>query len=221
MVRRLVLLRHGRTQWNAQRRFQGHADPPLDDVGRAQAHEVAPIIAALRPSVLISSSALRAVQTAEIVAAATGLPLTTDARLRERGLGHWEGLTLDEVDRRFPDEYAEWTAGGDVVRRGGESRDQVAERARAAIAELPAVPIAVVVTHGATAQTLTHALTGLGQRWRTLVGLANCHWTELLTADTGAPGDGWRIRGHNLGAPGAIVPQPAQVPADETSDADA
>ena len=62
--RRLVLLRHGRTAWNAERRFQGQADPPLDDVGRAQAYEVAALVAALEPDLLVSSDALRAMQTA-------------------------------------------------------------------------------------------------------------------------------------------------------------
>ncbi len=70
---KLVLLRHGRTAWNAERRFQGQADPPLDDMGRVQAYEVAGLIAALAPDLLVSSDAARAMQTAERVAAATGL----------------------------------------------------------------------------------------------------------------------------------------------------
>lgn len=96
-TRRLILLRHGRTAWNAQHRFQGHADPPLDEVGRAQAYEVAAIIAAIRPDLMLSSSAARAAQTAEILAHVSGLPFTSDIRFRERGLGHWEGLTPHEV----------------------------------------------------------------------------------------------------------------------------
>jgi glucosyl-3-phosphoglycerate phosphatase len=104
---RLILLRHGRTEWNAQRRFQGQANPPLDDVGRAQAYEVSPLVAALHPDVLVSSDAARAMQTAECVAAVTGLPLISEPRLRERSLGHWEGLTRDEVAERYPAEYAD------------------------------------------------------------------------------------------------------------------
>jgi hypothetical protein len=102
MSSRVFLLRHGRTSWNAERRFQGQADPPLDDVGRAQAYEVATLVAALAPNVLVSSDAMRAVQTAEPIAEITGLEVLVDARLRERSLGHWEGLTRDEVAQRWP-----------------------------------------------------------------------------------------------------------------------
>jgi broad specificity phosphatase PhoE len=126
---RLILLRHGRTAWNAQRRFQGQSDPPLDDVGRMQAYEVAALIASVHPDLLVSSDAARAMQTAELVSAAIGLPVRGERRLRERSLGHWEGLTRDEVAAKYPDEFADWIAGRDVSGRGGESREEVAERA--------------------------------------------------------------------------------------------
>ena len=126
------MLRHGRTAWNAERRFQGQADPPLDEVGRVQAYEVASLITALRPELIISSDLQRATQTAAPIAQLAGLEVVIDKRLRERSLGHWEGLTRDEVEQRFPDEFLDWAAGRDVSRRGGESREQVAERAAAA-----------------------------------------------------------------------------------------
>lgn len=218
MKRTLVLLRHGRTAWNAERRFQGHADPPLDEVGRVQAYEVAALVAALRPDFLISSDAARALQTAQRLAAATGLTPQVEPRLRERGLGHWEGLTRDEVAAAYPDEYADWIAGKDVSRRGGETREQVAARAVAAYHDLPDVPIAVLVTHSATAMALSTALLGLDQQVHVLGPLANCHWSELV-ADGAA---GWRLRAHNLGVPGVVVPVPVVgEPDDEVSDADA
>lgn len=221
-TRRLILLRHGRTAWNAQHRFQGHADPPLDEVGRAQAYEVAAIIAAIRPDLMLSSSAARAAQTAEILAHVSGLPFTSDIRFRERGLGHWEGLTPHEVADAYPDEYAEWVAGKDVQRRGGETRDEVAARALLAFDELPDVGTTVLVTHGATAMTMCNALLGLSQQVHPLAALANCHWTELFTDRSSGREPAWRVRGHNLGAPGAVVPLPAHADAaDETSDADA
>jgi probable phosphoglycerate mutase len=107
VIRRVLLLRHGRTRWNAQRRFQGQADPPLDDVGRAQAYEVAALVAALEPQLIVSSDALRAAQTAAPLAEITGLPVQLEPRLRERSLGHWEGLTREEVQERYPDEFAD------------------------------------------------------------------------------------------------------------------
>jgi glucosyl-3-phosphoglycerate phosphatase len=216
--RSLILLRHGRTSWNAERRFQGQADPPLDEVGRVQAYEAAALVAAIRPDLLISSDAARAVQTAERIAAATGLALQTDQRFRERSLGHWEGLTREEVASAYPDEYADWLAGKDVSRRGGESREQVATRAVAAYRELPELPVIVVVTHSATAMALSAALLGLDQRVHVLGPLANCHWSELVAENAA----GWRLRGHNLGVPGVVVPMPVTVePGDEPSDADA
>ena len=220
MSRRLILLRHGRTAWNHERRFQGHADPPLDAVGRAQAYEVAAIVAALAPDLLVSSTATRAMQTAEVVAAATGLPVRREPRLIERGLGHWEGRTLDEVAAAYPEEYAEWAAGKDVARRGGETRSEVAARALEAFRDLPDVPLTVLVTHGAAANALCHALLGLPQDAHPLGALANCHWSELHAESR----DGtvtWRLRGHNLGAPGTVVPLPTHTVEDEVSDADA
>jgi broad specificity phosphatase PhoE len=176
----------------------------------------------LKPDLMVSSSATRAVQTAEIVAEVAGLPFTTDVRFRERGLGHWEGLTLDEVSAAYPDEYAEWAAGKDVERRGGETRDEVAQRSLAALSELPERPLAVLVTHGATAMATCNALLGISQHVHPLGALANCHWTELQAENGSGTASAWRVRGHNLGAPGGIVPLPSrEVLHDETSDADA
>lgn len=221
-MRKLVLLRHGRTAWNAERRFQGHADPPLDDVGRVQAYEVGAVIAALRPELLVSSDAARSMQTAHRVGIATGLPVRAEARLRERGLGHWEGLTRDDVAERYPDEFADWVAGRDVSRRGGESREQVAERALAAFSELPEVDTAVLVTHSATAMALCTALLGMNQRVHVLGPLANCHWSELTVEHHDGSKPSWRLRAHNVGVPGGVVPMPVHVDAgDDASDAEA
>lgn len=220
---RVILLRHARTAWNAERRFQGQADPPLDDVGRAQAHEVAALVAALAPDVLVSSDAARAIQTATPIAAVTGLELHAEERLRERSLGHWEGLTRNDVAQRYPDEYADWVAGRDVSRRGGESRDAVAERALAAFAALPKVATAVLVTHSATAMALCSALLGMRQEVHVLGPLANCHWSELWADDHGDAKPLWRLRAHNIGVPGAVSPLPLVVAAveDDPPDADA
>jgi broad specificity phosphatase PhoE len=214
LARRIVILRHGRTAWNAERRYQGQADPPLDEMGQAQAIEAAALVAAMQPDRLLSSDLRRALDTAAKIASLTGLEMRSDARLRERHLGHWQGLTRDEVEARYPDEYADWLAGRDVTRRGGETRAQVAERAMAVIAELPPVELTVLVSHGATAMCLSAALLGLRQNPSVLGALANCHWTELRDS-----GDGWRLRAHNAGAPGPVIP--SLVPDSEAADAEA
>jgi glucosyl-3-phosphoglycerate phosphatase len=221
IARRVVLLRHGRTAWNAERRFQGQADPPLDEVGRAQAYEVGALIAALRPNLLVSSDAARALQTAEIVGDVTSLPVVKEARFRERGLGHWEGLTREEVAERYPDEYSDWMSGLDVSRRGGETREEVAERSLAAFSELPSVATTILVTHSATAMALTNSLLGIAQGVHPLGPLANCHWSELYAEEVAGAELGWRLRGHNLGVPGTVVPLPARLDTDDASDADA
>ena len=224
MTRRVLLLRHGRTAWNAQRRFQGQADPPLDEVGRGQAYEVGALMTAVRPDVIVSSDLARAMQTAEIVGEVARLPVLVDARLRERGLGHWEGLTRDEVALEHPDEFADWAAGRDVIRRGGETRDQVATRARQAFDDIPEADVLLLVTHSATAMALTNALLGIEQRVHPLGPLANCHWSELYAETHSYRGEGpvWRLRGHNLGAPGTIVPLPAhELELEDAADADA
>ena len=104
----LVLLRHGRTDWNAARRIQGQADSRLDTLGHAQAEAVAPTLAALGPAVLWTSDADRARSTASYVAAACGLTPIVDARLREYSLGHREGLHHHEFEATAPEEYAEF-----------------------------------------------------------------------------------------------------------------
>jgi broad specificity phosphatase PhoE len=196
-VRRLVLWRHGRTEWNAEGRFQGQLDPPLDLEGRNQAVRAAPHLVAtgLTPdeTVVVSSDLSRAAETAATLTALLGVPLRLDDRLREHGMGSWEGLTRDEVAERFPDQLADWLAGRPVVGRGGESASEVGDRALAALADLPSAATAVVVTHGGTAGRLLERLLELGPDHRRVFGaLGNCAWSELVEQ-----GSRWRLVRHN------------------------
>jgi len=196
--RRIVLLRHGRTAWNVERRFQGSSDLPLDDVGVAQADAAATQLERVEPSILLSSDALRAHQTAEALATSIGVEIRADARLREADLGDWEGLTRDEVERRFPREYLAWRHGVDIRRGGGETYVEVAARAQAAIGEalveLPPGETMVVVTHGGTAKAAIGRLLGLApDAWHRLSSLAHGRWTVLEEAVFG-----WRLDEHNV-----------------------
>jgi glucosyl-3-phosphoglycerate phosphatase len=203
MVRRVLLWRHGRTAWNVQRRFQGQSDPPLDEVGRSQAREAAAMLAAVDPDAVYSSDLARATETAAALTALTGLPVHRDRRLRERSLGRWEGLTRDEVAALYPDEYAAWLAGREDCQTGSEPRSLLADRALAVLADLTA-DVVVLVTHSATAIAFTGRMLGLPQpAWRGVGPLANCHWTEFLRDD-----HGWRLRAHNVGPAGPVVPRP-------------
>src|ERR1039458_8173889 len=120
---RLLLWRHGQTQWNVEGRFQGQSDIPLDAVGHQQAERAARLLAALRPDVIISSDLGRALATAAPLARLTGLTVTTDKDLRERHGGAWEGLTDAEIRTRYPEEHAKWGP------PGGEASVTVAGRA--------------------------------------------------------------------------------------------
>jgi probable phosphoglycerate mutase len=119
-----------------------------------------------------------------------------DARLREHGLGLWEGLTRAEVAERYPEQYADWQAGRPVRGRAGEEPAEVAARAVDALVDLPPAATAVIVTHAATAGRLMEALLALGPEHRRLVGpLGNCAWSELTPLDTR-----WRLVRHNISA---------------------
>jgi glucosyl-3-phosphoglycerate phosphatase len=196
-VPRLILWRHGRTEWNAEGRFQGQLDPPLDAEGRAQAARVAPHLVATgltaQRTVVVSSDLTRATATASVLSSLLGVPLRLDARLREHGLGCWEGLTRDDVAAHHPEQYADWLAGRPVVGRGGENPADVMRRALAALADLPPAEVAVVVTHGGTAGRLLEALLRLGPDHRRIFGpLANCAWSELSQRS-----GRWRLIRHN------------------------
>ncbi|MFD2093083.1 histidine phosphatase family protein [Blastococcus deserti] len=202
-VPRLLLWRHGRTEWNAEGRFQGQLDPPLDDKGRRQAAAAAPYLAAgLVPedTVVVSSDLVRAADTAQSLARVLGIQVRWDERLREHGMGSWEGLTRDEVAERYPEQFADWMAGRPVLGRGGEDPSAVADRAVEALADLPSVGTAVVVTHGGTAGRLIERLLGLGPDHRRVFGpLGNCAWSELVVQ-----GARWRLLRHNT----SVLPPP-------------
>lgn len=183
--RRLVLWRHGRTEWNATKRFQGQSDTPLDEVGHAQAERAAKLLSELEPSKLAASDLQRAHDTARYLSAITGLPIQTHQGLRETGAGAWEGLYQHELVSKHADQLRAWVLGEDVVPgETGEKRTVVAARMRAAIDELLAdVPedgVLVVTTHGGAARAVTGTLLELPVKyWAAFGGLANAAWTVL------------------------------------------
>jgi broad specificity phosphatase PhoE len=197
--RRLVVWRHGRTEWNADGRFQGQLDPPLDTTGQLQAKAAASVLANFDPVSIVSSDADRARATAGVLAEMVAAPVRTDPRLREIALGGWEGLSRAEVRRRFPVEYAGWLAGDDIRRGGGETYAEVGVRVAAALADVlataPAEQTVVAVTHGGAARAIFGVLMGLpAEHWWRMGPLGNARWSVLVAA-TG----GWRLAEHNVG----------------------
>ncbi len=202
-----MLLRHGQTAWNAEGRAQGHTDVSLDDVGRAQAEAAAAVLATLRPVRLWSSDLARAHETAERVSAATGLAVELSPAFREYSVGLRSGLTLAELEERFPDEHAALRAGGAVA--GAESDEEVLKRFVPAMEEAMAAlgpgECGILVSHGAALRTsLVHVL-GLPDSARdAFATLGNGHWVVLehsVSAFHGTPAR-WRLRAYNDSAPG-------------------
>lgn len=183
-LRRLVLLRHGRTAWNLERRIQGQTDVPLDEVGVLQAEKVAPTLAAMQPAFVRSSDLVRASATAERVADLAGLELVTDRRLREFDLGERAGTTHAEFEATAADEFAAFRAGRYEAAAGAESSADVVSRFVPALDEaLAAVPVdglGVVVAHGAALKVAIAAWLGWpGEVVLGLRALGNCHWAVL------------------------------------------
>ena len=197
-----MLWRHGQTVWNAERRFQGQSDIPLNEVGQAQAGRAARLLAALRPDLIVASDLSRAAQTAAPLSRLTGLEVTLDKDLRERSGGRWEGLNDTEIRTRYPAEHASWTP------PDGEPSALVAERVAGAllrVAEAVSGPamttgLAVVVSHGAALRLGMSRLLGMPEELFGVLGpLSNCSWSVL-----GRRHGRWRLVEHNAGT----LPEP-------------
>ncbi|MGY2874238.1 glucosyl-3-phosphoglycerate phosphatase [Marmoricola sp. URHA0025 HA25] len=202
---RLVLVRHGQTAWNLEGRAQGHTDIGLDDTGRAQAVALAPYIAQMDPGALWSSDLARARETAEHLAAATGLGMQLDRRLREFDAGDRAGLTLAEFAEQFPDAYDSWRDGhitGHVP--GAETTAEVVARMVPALREIWAATedTTVVVSHGACLKVSLLAFLGWPESLLgTLRGLDNCGWVVL---EDDPAGRGIRLASYNETAHPAV-----------------
>ena len=200
---RIIIWRHGRTEWNVVARFQGQADVPLDEVGYTQAARAADVLASYRPTGLYSSDLSRSYQTAAMLAERTGLEITTDKRLREIHVGSWEGLVGKEIRAANPDLARRLWAGEDVRRSPtGESPSEVAERMAEALTEIADAAedhsTVVVVTHGLAGRVGACRFVGLPfEHWRLFGGLSNCAWVSIDRHRSGAY---WRIEGYNITA---------------------
>ena len=199
MTQRLIVWRHGNTDWNAGHRVQGQTDVPLNALGRQQAVDAADLLIKMRPDVIVSSDLRRAADTAAALAALAGLSINYDKRLRERYFGAWQGLTMTEVAAQLPEQHARWTAGQEVggdVETLDELGRRVAEGLREAAASAPTDGTVVVATHGAAArQGVGHLLGWPTEQLRTLRALQNCHWVEL----THDGKRGWQLATYNVG----------------------
>lgn len=213
-VRRLVLLRHGQTEYNAGSRMQGQLDTDLSDLGRMQAVAAAEVLAKRQPLLIVSSDLRRALDTALALGEPSGLPVSVDTRLRETHLGDWQGMTHLEVDAIAPGARLAWRDDARWAPHGGESRIDVAERSLPVVVDLVAGqaewgvdeadrPV-VLVAHGGLIAALTAALLRLPvDNWPILGGMGNASWVQLSghsERDAGADDVRWRLDVWNASA---------------------
>jgi broad specificity phosphatase PhoE len=174
---KLIAIRHGETEWNAQGREMGQLDSPLTPRGIRQAHAIARRLARVPFDALHSSDLGRAVQTADVIASSCGKKVTIDDGLRERHMGIFQGLTVAGMRERFPKERQDYERiGFEYVIPGGESARQRLERSvrvLTAIAERHPEETVVVVTHGGFLMGFFESVLGM------------------------VPGNGWRFKRHN------------------------
>ncbi len=193
-VRRLVMLRHGQTEYNAGSRMQGQLDTDLTDLGRDQAVAAAEVLAKRQPLLILSSDLRRALDTATVLGERSGVPVGVDARLRETHLGDWQGLTHLDVDAAAPGARLAWRDDARWAPHGGESRVDVAARSMPLVDEIIATQPAwgsdrdgadadrpvVLVAHGGLIAALTAALLALPvDNWPVLGGMGNASWVQL------------------------------------------
>ncbi len=175
----LLIIRHGESEWNLEKRWQGWRDSALTAWGRQQARDRADALlrSGFAPAVVHTSDLGRAAQTAEVIAEALGAPLQHHHGLRERSGGDWEGFTAEEIDERWPGKRMAWRNGEILTVPGGEADDTVLTRVDEALASVVASGLpALVVTHGGVMRLIAtragadvHRLTpNLGGYWFTL-----------------------------------------------------
>ena len=191
-VRRLVLVRHGESVWNVEKRVQGQTCRGLTEHGHVQAARTGEWLGAwLGEAPVVSSDLGRCVDTAAPIAAALGVRPITDMMLRERHFGRWEGLDRDGLEADDPERFARWRAGEDVIAEvGGESDAVLRERAGRAFSALlgadDGADTVVAVTHGGTIWYGVHELLRLaGYR---LGAVHNASVTELVHGGRGPAG---------------------------------
>ncbi|MDN5807161.1 MAG: histidine phosphatase family protein [Brevibacterium sp.] len=191
MTRTVIFWRHGQTDYNVERRFQGQTDIPLNELGRTQAAQAASYLRKLAPELIVSSDLSRAADTADELASLLNVDATRDGRLRETAFGQWEGHTRDEINASWPEELQQWLSGADMNPPGGESRSESGRRVSSAITDIversEAATIAIVA-HGAVLRAAAELLLGMDGSGRLAV-LGNCGHGEF-----GFTGSAWVLR---------------------------
>ncbi|MEO6294692.1 MAG: histidine phosphatase family protein [Candidatus Limnocylindria bacterium] len=195
---RLVLVRHGVTDWNREGRWQGQLDPPLSESGRREAGRVAQRIGGdpeLRPGRIVSSTLARSVETARIIGQGIGVDVQGEPRLMEIGAGEWEGRTHAELETDDGDRYRVWRASGGIGQPpGGEPIEAATRRVVELLGELAAADEAptMLVSHGGTLRIVARVLFDLGGDRTRALDVDNASISVAARMS-----DGWRLERWN------------------------
>ncbi|HEV7575993.1 MAG TPA: histidine phosphatase family protein [Caldimonas sp.] len=204
-VTRIVAVRHGETEWNAQMRMQGQLDTALSARGRWQAARTAEALAGEGIETIFASDLARAFDTAQAIAAVVGLPIETDAGLRERSFGIFQGHTYAEIDSLWPADAARWRRHEPAFKpEGGESLIEFSARAVAAVTRIAARSrgrTILVVSHGGVLDCLYRAAAGLDLAAPRSWELGNAAVNRLLFTGERFTLVGWRDTSHLEGDP--------------------
>lgn len=188
-IKRLIFIRPGETDWNLLGRWQGWVASPLNEHGKAQVHRMANFIRNIGLTVIYSSDHRRARDTAEILASYGDYPIIYDPRLRERHIGHWQGLTVPEIHGWYSDEYMQLLADPEGYKiPNGESLNDVKGRSMAALEEIISkeetkdfTSSVGIITHTTALRTmLPHLIPALDLRRQTF---GNTSVTTVLNQD--------------------------------------
>lgn len=198
---RLIMVRHGETLWNTQRRLQGQTDEPLSERGRAQALALAPLILKSQPQRALASDLARAAETAALL----GFPhASREPRLREMDLGDWSGRLIADIEAESADAYRGWRA-GTYTPPGAEPWDTFKARVSAAFSALDGDQDTLIVAHGGVIRAACDALLGLTPERVVPVGPASMTTLALTRCDRGWCG---RLEAYNVSGAAPVYDAP-------------
>jgi alpha-ribazole phosphatase len=182
----LMLVRHGETEWNAQRRYQGQSDVPLSDLGKRQAERVAERLSGREIDAVYTSDLKRASETAQIIAEKSGLEVISDPRLRELKFGVLEGLTFDEAQVQHPEMIAAWLDDFNRPPEGAETIELFNARVISLLNDLKGKhdeQVVLLVGHGGSLSEILRVVLGLSREKRWYFEMENASLSELSIAE--------------------------------------
>lgn len=182
----LMLVRHGETEWNVQRRYQGQSDVPLSEIGNQQAESIAGRLAGQEIDAIYASDLKRAWQTAQVIAAQIGLDVISEPRLRELKFGILEGLTFEEAEEKYPEMITAWLDDFNNTPERAETIDMFNARIVSLLDDLKVKhdeQVVLLVGHGGSLSEILRAVLGLSLEKRWYIQMENASLSEVLIAD--------------------------------------